>query len=194
MSDEDLASVIVYLRSLKPIKNPLAKSDVPFPVNRLINGLPRPIEGVVTADLSTPEKRGDYIATVAACADCHSPMDAQGARVPGLDFAGGNTILYGDWKSAAAANITQGVNGIPYYTEDLFIEAFRTGKVRSRALNGMMPTRYYREMTDADLKDLFAYLKTLTPVDHYVDNSLTPTPCAKCKLTHGGGERNGALP
>jgi hypothetical protein len=58
----------------------------------------------------------------------------------------------------------------------------------------MMPTRYYRDMTDADLKDLFAYLKTLKPVDHYVDNSLPPTPCAGCGLTHGGGERNSALP
>ena len=30
-------------------------------------------------------------------------------------------------------------------------------------------------MTDQDLKDIFAYLKTLTPVDHYVDNTLPPT-------------------
>ena len=49
-------------------------------------------------------------------------------------------------------------------------------------------------MTDVDLKDLFAYLKTLTPVDYYVDNSLPPSACARCGLSHGGGERNGALP
>jgi hypothetical protein len=53
-----------------------------------------------------------------------------------------------------------------------------------------MPWQLYRNMTDQDLKDLFAYLKTLKPVDHYVDNSLPPTFCAKCGLTHGGGERN----
>ena len=46
------------------------------------------------------------------------------------------------------------------------------------------------QMTDADLKDLFAYLKSLAPVDHYVDNTLPPTKCERCKLTHGGGERN----
>jgi mono/diheme cytochrome c family protein len=194
MSDEDVASVIVYLRSLKPIRNALATSHVPFPLNRLINNVPRPIEGPVVPDLSTPEKRGQYIATVAACADCHTPMDAHGARIGGIDFAGGNTMPYGEWKSAAAANITPAVNGIPYYTEALFIETFRTGKVRSRELNEMMPTRYYREMTDADLKDLYAYLKTLTPVDHYVDNSLPSSPCARCGLSHGGGERNAALP
>jgi mono/diheme cytochrome c family protein len=149
MSDEDVASVIVYLRSLKPIRNALAKSHVPFPLNRLINNVPRPIDGPLVPDLSTPEKRGEYIVTGAA---------------------------------------------IPYYTEALFIEAFRTGRVRSRPLNDMMPTRYYRAMTDADLKDVFAYLKTLTPVDHYVDNSLPSSPCARCGLSHGGGERNAALP
>jgi mono/diheme cytochrome c family protein len=194
MSDEDVASVIVYLRSLKPIKNALAKSHVPFPLNRLINNVPRPIDGPLVPDLSTPEKRGEYIVTGAACADCHTPMDAHGTPVTGMDFAGGNTMLYGDWKSAAATNITPAVNGIPYYTEALFIEAFRTGRVRSRPLNDMMPTRYYRAMTDADLKDVFAYLKTLTPVDHYVDNSLPSSPCARCGLSHGGGERNAALP
>jgi hypothetical protein len=53
-----------------------------------------------------------------------------------------------------------------------------------------MPTRYYRNMTDQDLRDIFAYLKTLPPVDHFVDNALPATPCAKCRLTHGGGEKN----
>ena len=72
----------------------------------------------------------------------------------------------------------------------MFIETIRTGKVRSRALHSIMPSRYFRNFTDQDLKDVFAYLKTLTPVDHYVDNTLAPTRCAKCGLTHGGGEKN----
>lgn len=189
MSDEDLASIVVYLRSLPPIRNPLPPSKVPFPLSRLINGVPQPVEGEVTADLSTAEKRGQYITNLAVCSECHSPMDDQGNKVPGMDFAGGNVMIYADVK-AAAANLTPAANGIPYYTEDLFIETIRTGKVRSRELNPMMPTRYFRNFTDQDLKDVFAYLKTLTPVDHYVDNSLPPTKCAKCGLTHGGGERN----
>src|SRR5258708_8894237 len=35
MPDEDLASVIVYLRSLKPVRNPLPPSAIPFPLSRL---------------------------------------------------------------------------------------------------------------------------------------------------------------
>jgi hypothetical protein len=189
MSDEDLASVIVYLRSLPPIRNPLPKSHVPFPLSRLINNVPQPVERPVAPDLSTPEKRGRYITTLALCVDCHSPMDDNGTRVPGMAFAGGNTLVY-DKVSAVSANLTPAVNGIPYYTEDLFIETIRTGNVRSRPLSGMMPTHYFKNFTDQDLKDVFAYLKTLAPVDHYVDNTLPPTPCARCGLKHGGGERN----
>jgi hypothetical protein len=190
MSDEDAASIVVYLRSVPPIRNPLPPSAVPFPLSRLINGVPEPIDTPVTADLSTPEKRGEYIAMLAVCRDCHTPMDDRGNYVKGMEFGGGTTMKYGDWKSAASSNLTTAATGIPYYTEDLFIEAIRTGKVRSRALNGMMPTRYFRNFTDQDLKDVFAYLKTLKAVDHYIDNALPPTKCAKCGLVHGGGERN----
>ncbi len=55
-----------------------------------------------------------------------------------------------------------------------------------------MPWGVYRNMTDEDLKAIFAYLKTLAPVDHSVDNSLPPTACARCGLQHGGGDRNKA--
>jgi mono/diheme cytochrome c family protein len=190
MPDEDLASTIVYLRSLKPVRNPLPRSAVPFPLNRLINGVPAPIDAPVTADLSTPEKRGAHIVEIAACADCHSARDDQGNQPAGFGFAGGTGMPYEGRKTIHTANITPGVNGIPYYTEDLFIEVMRTGKVKTRQLDPMMPTMYYRNMSDADLKDVFAYLKTLTPVDHYVDNTMPATPCAKCGLTHPGGEKN----
>lgn len=191
MTDEDLASIIVYLRTLTPVKNPLPKSAVPFPVKYLINGVPRPVDGPVAADMSTPEKRGRYdVEVLAVCADCHSTADDQGNAVPGMEYGGGTALPYGDRKVMYSANITPSVNGIPYYTEALFIETMRTGKVRSRPLDPMMPTHYFGKMTDQDLKDIFAYLKTLKPVDHYVDNSLPPTDCPKCKLKHGGGERN----
>jgi hypothetical protein len=190
MPDEDLASVIVYLRSLKPVRNPLPASAVPFPLNRLINGVPAPIAGPVTADLSTPEKRGAHIVEIAACNECHSARDDRGNKIAGFAFAGGTPMPFEGRKTVYTANITPAVNGIPYYTEDLFVEALRTGKVKARQLDAMMPTRYYRNMTDQDLKDVFSYLKTLTPVDHYVDNTLPATRCEKCGLVHGGGERN----
>ena len=190
MPDEDLAALVVYLRSLKPVRSDLPPSAVPFPLNRLMNGLPQPIEGAVTADLSTPEKRGAHIAAMAACAECHTPRDNRGNRPAGMEFAGGTAMAFEGRKTVYPANITPAVNGIPYYTEELFLEVMRTGKVKARQLDDMMPTAYYRHMTDQDLKDLWAYLKTVKPVDHYVDNTLPPTDCATCSFSHGGGARN----
>jgi mono/diheme cytochrome c family protein len=191
MSDEDLASVVAYIRSLSPIRKPLPPSAIPSPVNRLINNAPQPIEGAVAEpNLSTPEKQGKYIATLAACADCHTPRDDKNQPMEDMAFAGGNVLRIQGQRPITAANITPSSDGIPFYTEDVFIEALRAGHVRTRQLSDVMPWRFYRNMTDEDLKAVFAYLKTLKPVDHYVDNSLASTPCPRCGHEHGGGERN----
>jgi mono/diheme cytochrome c family protein len=191
MSDEDLASIVVYLRSLKPVRNALPRSEIPFPVSRLINSAPEPLNAPVPdPDLSTPEKRGWYVATLAGCADCHTPRDEKNQPIDTMAFGGGNEIEVAGRPYVATQNLTPSPNGIPYYTEELFLEAIRTGHVRGRALSEVMPWRFFSRMSDEDLKAVFAYLKTLKPVDHYVDNSLPPTLCEKCGHKHGGGERN----
>jgi len=191
MSDEDLASVITYIRSLPAVRRTHPKTAIPFPVSRLIYSAPQPIEGTVAApDVGTPEQRGQYLVTLASCADCHTPM-VQGQLVEGMAFAGGNVFKYGDARAVrASANLTPAPNGIPYYNEALFLETIRTGRVRDRKISDVMPWAHYRNMTDEDLKSIFAYLQTLKPVDHYVDNALPATACAQCTLEHGGGERN----
>jgi mono/diheme cytochrome c family protein len=191
MSDEDLASIVSYVRTLPPISKAQPKSAIPFPLNRLINSAPEPLEGAVPEpDQSTPAARGKYLATMAVCADCHTPVNDKGEPVAGMDFAGGTTVELPGRPLVATANLTPSPNGIPYYTDELFLETIRTGHVRERQISDAMPWRFYRNMTDDDLKAVFAYLKTLAAVDHYVDNSMTPTMCARCGHTHGGGERN----
>ena len=53
-----------------------------------------------------------------------------------------------------------------------------------------MPWWVYRSMTDDDFKALFAFLRTVKPVQHRVDNSEPPTPCKLCGNQHGMGDRN----
>ena len=48
----------------------------------------------------------------------------------------------------------------------------RTGFVKARKLSQIMPWHTYRGMTDEDLAAIFAYIKTLKPVQHRVDNTL----------------------
>ena len=49
MSDEDLASVIVYLRSLPPVHHELPPTEIIFPVKYLIRNAPQPLEGPVAS-------------------------------------------------------------------------------------------------------------------------------------------------
>lgn len=192
MSDEDLAAVVTYIRSLPAVSRRHPATEIPFPPGPLINAVPEPVTGEVPEpDTSTPERRGRYLATLASCADCHSPRTEQGDYIAGMDFAGGNVLKYeGARPERAASNLTPSPNGIPYYDEHLFIEVIRTGRARARQISDVMPWGHYRDMTDEDLKAIFAFLRTLAPVDHYVDNGLAPTGCAKCGLRHGGGARN----
>ena len=187
LSDEDLASIVVYLRSLPPVRKQLPPTDLIFPVKYLIRSAPQPLDAPVPdPDLSTPEKRGKYLVTIAGCADCHTPQDAHGQRMPGLDFGGG-FILDGPWGRVASANITPDASGID---GDIYMQAILTGYVNGRKLSQIMPWHTYRKMTGEDIAAIFAYLKTLKPIRHYVDNTQPPTYCKLCRQMHGDGNRN----
>jgi mono/diheme cytochrome c family protein len=189
MSDEDLASVIVYLRSLPPVHNPLPQTNIIFPVKYLIRSVPEPLTAPVPeSDTTTPVKRGAHLVLMASCADCHTPA-IRGNRVPGMDFAGG-TVFKGPWGEAASANITPDATGISYYDEDLFIQMMRTGYVHARKLNQIMPWSAFRNLTDDDLKAIYAYVRTLKPVKHRVDNTEAATLCKLCGKRHGLGDQN----
>ncbi len=190
MPDEDLASVVVYLRSLPPVKNQLPKTEVIFPVKYFMRNAPQPITAPVSQpDLSDPVKRGAFLVNLIGCADCHTPVDDHHNPIPGMEFSGGQIIAMVSTK-VASANLTPDPSGIPYYDEAMFIKAMRTGSVGARELNDAMPWVVFRNLTDQDLASMFAYLKTLKPVAHRVDNSLPPTLCPLDGTMHGGGDQN----
>jgi mono/diheme cytochrome c family protein len=177
MSDEDLASVVVFLRSLPPIRHELPKTTVAFPVKYLIKGLPQPVTSPVSAPLASDRVQwGKYLVRLADCTACHTARGAHGEPIPRMDFAGGQTIGM-DGVTSTSANLTPDASGIPYYDEALFIRTSRTGTVAARELSSIMPFVVYRNLSDDDLKAIFAYLQTLKPVRHRVDNSLPPTYC-----------------
>ncbi len=189
ISDEDLASIIVYIRSIPPVHKALPKTEIMFPVRYLIRSVPQPVtQPVPQPDLSNPVERGKYLVTVAACSDCHTPQ-SKGQNIPGMEFAGG-AILEGPWGKVASANITPDPSGISYYDEALFIQTLRTGYVKARKLNQIMSWWDYRNLTDDDLKAIFAYLRTLKPVKHHVDNTESATLCKICGSPHGLGDKN----
>ena len=189
MPDEDLASIVVHLRTLKPVKRLLPKTEMPFPLSRLVNTAPVPVtDPVLEPDVSTPEKRGQYPVMLAACTECHSPRDGQGQLMPGLGFAG-RSVFENQIGRVVSTNITPDPSGIPYYTEELSSRGC-VRQVKARKLHNQMPWVIYRNMTDDDLKAIFAFLKTIPAARHRVDNSKTPTDCPVCLQRHRAGEEN----
>jgi hypothetical protein len=181
LSDEDLASVVVYLRSVPAVRNPLPPTHVKFPVNYLIRGAPEPVTSTVSGpNAADPIQRGKYMATLGC--GCHNAVEH-------LDYGGGE-YLEGPWGKVTSANITSDASGIAYYDEAKFIKALRTGYVGARALNSIMPFGEYQNLNDDDLKAIFAFLRTVPPVKHRVDNTLPPTYCKVCKQKHGAGDQN----
>jgi len=180
LADEDLASVVVFLRSLPPVRNPLPPSKIDFPVNRLVQGAPEPVTAPVPAPAADPISRGKYLVKMGC--GCHNAVDK-------LPYAGGESLV-GPWGSVVSANITPDASGINYFTEATFITTLRTGYVGARKLTSIMPFGSFKNLTDDDLKTIYAYLRTLTPVKHRVDNTLPPTLCKLCKQKHGAGDQN----
>jgi mono/diheme cytochrome c family protein len=191
LSDEDVASVVVFLRTLPPVKNRLPATRLPEKRRQAIEQRLQPLEAPVPEpDRSTPEKRGRYLVRIADCQGCHTAWEAP--KNPGW-FAGGNHIeqTIGNQKfEAFSRNLTPDPTGIPYYDDALFLETFRNGRVRTRDLGPIMPWAAFRNMTDDDIRSIHAYLKTLLPVTHLVDSAEPVGMCVACGQEHGGGRLN----
>ena len=63
------------------------------------------------------------------------------------------------------------------YTEASFVTTMRTGKKpNGTAVMPPMPSDVYQNMTDEDLKAIFAYLRTIKPIRNAVLAGLPPPP------------------
>jgi len=93
-------------------------------------------------------------------------------------FSGGFTASVGPWGTSFAANLTPDATGTGTWTEAQFINAIRNGKYKgldgSRELLPPMPWPSYRNFSDDDLKAIFAYLKTIKPVENVVPAPIPP--------------------
>jgi hypothetical protein len=185
LGDDEIYSIVLYLRSIPPVRNQLPV------MARYKPGEPPPtiaMDSIRLTKSSSMVTRGAHLVRLAGCETCHTPANTEGF-VHGLEFAGGKVFRHGE-QAAASSNLTPDPSGIRYYDEGLFLRVLRTGRVGARAIFSAMPWYFYRNLTDADLKAIFAYLQALPPVRHRVDNAEKATPCAKCGNLHGLGNRN----
>jgi hypothetical protein len=88
------------------------------------------------------------------------------------------TAAAGPWGISFAANLTPDDTGMASWTEEQFKIALTQGKSKGMA-NGRpllppMPWVNYTTMEDADIKAIFAYLKSIKPVKNVVPAPIPP--------------------
>jgi hypothetical protein len=142
------------------------------------------------------------VENVAACGSCHTPragaepdmsmhLAGHPANAPYPKYTFPNMMQQGifmitstsltafsaPFGTVFAANLTPDKEtGLGEWTEKMFIDAIRTGfhmgVAGNRKILPPMPTKNYANMTDDDLKAIWAYLKTVKSVKNEVPPAL----------------------
>jgi cytochrome c553 len=171
LSDEEVASIVVFLRTLPPVKKQRELTQIQIPVRWFMKFGPKPLTAPVPeADGSDPVARGKHLAQIGLCSECHTPVNERHEPLSGMAFGGGQEFVIGGVRYRSA-NITPHASGLAHYDEALFIKTMRTGNIGGRRLSPVMPFVEVGKLTDADLKALWAYMKTIPPVAHDVERA-----------------------
>ena len=137
-------------------------------------------------DCHTPKKMTDHgpVIDTSLTLGGHPSMmpkieiDKKMIQSKGLTVTSDLTEWVGPWGTSYAANLTPDPTGIGNWTEANFILALREGKFKGlsngRQLLPPMPWEMFRHMTDFEIKAIFAYLKTIKPVNNVVPAPLPP--------------------
>lgn len=148
-------------------------------------------------------ERGAHLVRTMGCNDCHTPMK-MGPRGPEPDMARAltghpqevilpaapppsgpwighiaatGTAFAGPWGVSFTANLTPDPEtGLGKWTEDMFIATMRTGRHqgKGRPVLPPMPVQILAALEDEDIKSVFAYLQSLTPVKNRVPAPVDP--------------------
>ena len=100
----------------------------------------------------------------------------------GAVTTGDLTAWTGPWGTSFTANLTPDKEtGLGSWTEEMFVKTIRTGKHMGtgRDILPPMPWQSFRQLTDSDLKSIFAYLKTLKPISNAVPDPIPPKAPSK---------------
>jgi mono/diheme cytochrome c family protein len=159
LGDDDLMSIVAFLRTLPAVENDLPASvyNIPLPP-----AYGPPVDSVTAPARAVTADYGAYLAgPVAHCMECHTPMGPQGPLLE-TDLGRGGFAFHGPWGTSVAANITNHADGLAGYSDDE-IEAMITQGVHAdgRPMMPPMPYGYLARMTPEDLDAVVLYLRSL---------------------------------
>ncbi|NDD27739.1 MAG: cytochrome C [Proteobacteria bacterium] len=178
LAKSDVADIVMYLRTLKPLQNEIPARKLTFPMNLVVRMLPQPAElldAPPTAKDGTAY--GEYLTAMASCMPCHSQR-VHGTFKAGLEYAGGVEFRVPGMSGVErSANITPDAEtGIGKWTRAQFIARFKSmdparhppASVKPGEMSSVMPWTAYGGMTEDDLGAIYDYLQTLGPVKNAV--------------------------
>lgn len=158
ISDDDLASIVMFLRSLPAVDNSVPESVYRMP-------LP-PAYGPAVEHVSSPPpgvtvEWGRYVAGLAHCLECHTPMGPQGPMID-TDLGRGGFEFHGPWGTSVAPNLTNGPDGLADYSDDAIKAMITEGRRPDGSpMLPPMPYAYLARMTPQDLDAVVLYLRSL---------------------------------
>lgn len=175
MDPNDIKAIIAYIRTLEPIKNETPETTINFPVNLIMRTFPKPAAPIERPPATDTIAYGRYMTTISACTGCHTPEN-NGFKIEDLYLAGGFEFQM-PGGTIRSSNITpHKETGIGTWSEQEFIDRFKMYDVPTDSLpsssekgfNTVMPWKMYAGMKESDLKAIYAYLKTVTPIENKV--------------------------
>jgi mono/diheme cytochrome c family protein len=124
--------------------------------------------------------RGEYLTTIMACNDCHTPGTFYGAPDYSRKLSGSELGWVGPWGTSYARNLTPDPEtGIGSWSEDDIVKTIRTGqRADGTPVMPPMPWPMYTQLSDDDAYAIAAYLKSLPAVSHKVPDKLPPGSAA----------------
>jgi len=186
MSDEDMFSIVSFLRSDHPWVQPddtrPPASQYSFLAKFLTNikamaPMPYPDGAVAEPDTLNKVKWGEYVAlNRVECYTCHSkdfttndytnPPKSKGY------FGGGNKFSIPELGTITSRNLTMDEEtGIGSWSEETFLQALKYGKSPNGPLRP--PMKPYLELSDGEIKAVFAYLNTVPKIKNKIERTTT---------------------
>ena len=168
LTEDDLGSIVKYLRSVAPNENVVASDTLPnpYPPAPPITNVQVPMPTLDASDRAYDAAlRGRYLATV-ACVQCHTPELSPGNPDLAQAFAGGRTYTSrSDLAPSTSTNITPAALGLGDATVEDIAAAMKGNTSTTGAALCKGAPHKMSGMTDGDLADIATYLHALPPIE-----------------------------
>ena len=182
MDPRDVKSVIAFIRTLTPITHSSPARKIDFPMNFILNTVPKKAAPMTRPATTDTIAYGGYLVEIAGCKECHTKQEK--GKIVGPVLAGGWDFHMPDGSTVTSANLTPDkATGIGDWTREAFVRMFRSyadsgyvaPKVKPGQMQTVMPWTMYGGMDTTDLGAIYAYLHSLKPVSNRVAQ-FTPAP------------------